>query len=238
MELEILSISIGIIGAILGVYFKENFRIAKKQKIILTKLRAYLEYDHRRNLVNNKSLTLIKTFNIDISLNVIHQYSRLNIVDKILIMVETKCKHTRENIVKSENYINYRKRVLNFYHQLKNKSGDFLYISTKDLKTMQEEIKNDVTFISDDEASQLNYNFTYIITHYKRYSLQLLDNYIKIVTYVENSDKLDFEILDSLFWEFLQNLSSLLNLFDLLLARTIKISEKNTTILAIKNIFS
>jgi len=237
MDIEYTSILIGIFGAFIGIYFKENFRIAKNQKVILAKLCAYLEYEHRQIIYAENNIQLIKSFNLESPSETKNIYN-IDIVDKIIIETKSKCKVFTDKIANLENNKDYKIQIFEIYKQIKTESIELSGNHKAELQQSIDDIKNNISFISDDEAAQLGYKLTYLIIHYKNCQVSVTKSYLKLLSFVEHSEEFEYEKFNALLWKFIEEFSCLLNLFDVLVVRTKNSSKSNTTVLAIRNIFS
>lgn len=237
MDLRVLSIIIGVLGAVVGIYFRENFRIAKRQKIILTKLRAFLQYQQRENLLSFKDYAFIKTLIFELPIEKNYEYN-VKEVDSLIISINTKCKFLKWKIEKEKVDSKYKNELTETFKEIKNKEGVYLFHSVEELKELKKDIKQNVIFISDEEAALFDYKLTYLIINYKVFCLYTISDLIKIFKYCENKEEMEFKEYHPLLWKLIENTSCYKNLGELLLTKVLKESKINTTFLAIKNIFS
>lgn len=236
MELKILSILIGILGAIIGVYFKESFRQSKKQKIIASKLESYILLTMRA-LSKEPFISFLvvgKKWSDEYK-NSYKQYGKKGI-NKVQKKIDTEKNEIIERIKSADTEVieDFKKDCL----KIQGYDEKIIYHMLAEITKFKTQIIDNKVFISDDEAAELPENYTYQCISYKSEILNLLNSVSSLVLEYRKMKEFNYSLISN---NIIVLVLSLLNIsqkqFPLLLYAQ-KLKNTRTAKLTLKNMFS
>jgi len=191
---KMISIVIGIFGALLGVYFREAVRLANNQKSITSRLNAYLL--HWQTIILEEDgvfdITYIGTKWYKDYMKLIKSGSDINEIAKLNNEYEDKLKEIKENILNGNNDIKINEKELSSrLNKIKHRMPELL----ETLKLSRQNIIDGKTFITDESASYLGIHSSACIIELKMRLISVLD--IAHVIFYDFSQKDDFKIKDN-----------------------------------------
>ena len=165
MDWKYLSIIIGILGAFLGVYFREAFRKAVQQKIITSKLEAYL-LDIEHQLLRDE-LKIIVDYALEEFKPIatfLLEYKNSS-VEKLLELSDKKTKELAKLFAQPDD--KFIQSIKEKYIEIKSYSQEYYESLNKWYEEIIEDFRNDKNIITDEEAAIISKRLTQLVVLYK-----------------------------------------------------------------------
>jgi len=230
------TIAIGVIGAVLGVYFRECFKQAKNQKIISSKLESYI-YLLMKEL-NNSTFVTFQLIGKRWSDKYKEYYNNFGNkgVEAATKQIQIEKDQLIELIRKGNDEMieSFEKDFV----KLKEENKDKLDYLLSEITKYENHYINNKLFISDDEAAQLPYALTHQIIEYKHDILSFLSSSKSLAIEYMKMDKFQYEKVSNSISGIVMALLSMTEKQFPLLNISNKLKKQNVLLQTFKNMFS
>jgi hypothetical protein len=196
--LPTISIIIGVIGALLGVYFRESLRAAHQQKLVALRLNAYLQ-----NLIEeildsefeklfftgvawDKDITEAASKGIEAFQEVDEKYKKM--LEEVKIKINEGVPEINKTVEK--NYKSFREmdeEIFQFYIQQLEKAQNYLI--------------RGVNFISDEDATKLSWIAAHRVIEIKSHAMELITKSVLYMKMLRKMDALDIKALHEVIFD-------------------------------------
>lgn len=232
-EVKWLAVIIGVAGALIGVYFRENLRRALIQKRIAAQLNAYLSY---------WEMDLIKT-DLGVLIVIVQHWSKEreaairkngkkgfnDVWDKQKAQLKDLT-----NLIKSGD--SDFQNSLNANHQLLRKMPDAVFQAMMDeLTVSRDSLLQSRTFISDHDAAELSSWFAQRVVSLRGNLVSLLMHFRILSQTLRNSESVDFMSLSDTYVQIIEKLFDVTYEMQTLKNSTQHFSQRSLMRLAIDN---
>jgi len=230
------TIAIGVIGAVLGVYFRECFKQAKNQKIISSKLESYIYL-----LIKELNNTPFVTFQLigkkwsDKYKDYYKNYGNKG-VEAATKQIQNDKDQLKELIQKGNDEMIESLEI--YFLKLKEENKEKLDYLLSEITKHEDHYINNKLFISDDEAAQLPYFFTYKCIEYKHDILSFLSSSKSLAIEYKEMDKFQYEKVSNSLSGIVMSLLNITEKQFPLLNISNKLKKRNLLLQTFKNMFS
>lgn len=233
---SIVTITIGILGAIIGVYFRECFRQAKRQKIISTKLESYI-YLMIKDFIKEPFLSfqVIGKKWSDRYKTYFKKYGDVGI-EKAFNEIENEKKEITK-LIKTANE-EVKKAFEEDFLKLKDDGGKMINQILSEVTKYESLYLDNKIFISDEEAAQLPNSFAFQCITLKHEILTLLSSFQSLAIKYEKMERFDYDLISDTIIDLIIALLNITQKQFPMLKTAQRIKKTKTLNLTIKNMFS
>lgn len=184
---KLISVIIGVIGALLGVYLREALRLAYQQKAIASRLNSYLLY-WQKTILEEEHLFDITYLGIEWHkeyINAIHKGFSAEDLVKLDEKWEKKIKEIKEAIENEDPTLNINEEEVNEQiAKVKHRFGVLLEF----LNSTKQNIMDAKSYISDQEAGLLGFYTSDSVIELKMRMISLIETGYLLVTDIQMKD--------------------------------------------------
>lgn len=230
---SIITIIIGTIGALVGVYFRESLRKALRQKTLASKLEAQVD-DMLNDIKSNdlaKLLEVVEMWQKDLKKALLEKGSK-GLID-VEKEYETLLKKTKEQI---ENGLESVDEGLRKTYKLYKEMPESLFkFNFQHLAIIRDSLLKNIFFISDDEAAEISWDAVSRVVSVRGYLIEMIHQILSLMLTLREMDSLKLDVARPLVYKLTEKCIRMLIHLEPLRTQAKLIREKSITALTIAN---